>query len=146
VTLLAGSLKLLAPQKERALAEIIPRVTPGGMIDFVDEKERPIPGAAPISPMDAALMARELLCTAAQIHAAPGKGTALKLVADKPLTITRVADGRVRLIETPVLLLTIAPGLTLTFLAPPETIAELRMALDRLSGMTAPSSPPEKRN
>ena len=110
------------------MSETIARVNSSAGIDLVDERMRKIEGAASMTPLDAAWLARGLLACAATLTGqnTPTPGT---IVGDAHLPIMRWATGTSKFNGKPVLILSVPPGFELTFEMTPAGAKELGAAL-----------------
>lgn len=118
------------------MPEIIPRIGADRKVELTNDGSATLVGADPMTPQEAAFLARGILACAASISApnAPPPGT---LVGDVHLPIMRWATGTNPLGEA-VLVLSILPGIELTFQMPPLTVRTLGEALISQAAGTAP--------
>jgi len=110
------------------VTEIIPRTAPNQTVELTKDGSAPIGSIDPITPQAAAFLARGILGCAAALSGAnpPPVGT---LVGDAHLPIMQWRTGRLNINGEPVLMLSIPPGIELTFQLPEITARALGKAL-----------------
>ena len=116
------------------MAEIISRIAPANMVELVNDQSARLND--PMSPNDAAFLARSILACAISASApnAPPPGT---MVGDAHLPIMSWRVGSSHITGDPILALSI-PGIELTFVMTPQGAADLGAALLRQGQGTPP--------
>ena len=124
------------------MGETIARIGEGGTVELVDEKMNAI-GADPMTPEDAAFLARSLIaCAAVLAFDRSAKAGALHTDAHVPVLKWTISVGTESC--KPVLIFSIPPGIDLTFQTSPQVERELGAALvARAEGDQPPVLPPD---
>jgi hypothetical protein len=110
------------------MTEIIARIGQSGNVELVDERMVSIAGAAPMTPADAAFLARSLLSCAALVtlNESPRIGT---LCADLHFPVLKWTIAVQAETRSPVVIFSVPPGIDLTFQMTPQIEKELGAAL-----------------
>jgi hypothetical protein len=119
------------------MVEIMARVSAGARVELIDDRSAIIKSVVPMTPFDAAYLARGMLACAAALSGAnpPKTGTT---VGDAHLPVMKWVVGASRITGDPVLILSIPSGIELTFQLPPQTAKELGAALISQGAGSAP--------
>jgi hypothetical protein len=110
------------------MGETIATIAEGGNIELVDERMVKIAGASPMTPEDAAFLARSLLSCAA-ILAADKSAKIGQLYADAHFPILKWVVSQRTGTHVPIIVFSIPPGIDLTFQLSTQTEKELGAAL-----------------
>jgi hypothetical protein len=110
------------------MTEIIARISANSGVELVDDQNKVIEEVGSLSPMDAAYLARGIFSCAAMVSG-PNPPKAGTLVGDLHLPPLEWSVGTSRLAGDPVLILSVPPGIELTFLLPAEHAREIAAAL-----------------
>ncbi len=110
------------------MAETMARISAEGRVELIDSLSAPIESVAPMTPLDAAYLARGVLACAAALSSAypPAAGA---IVGDADLLINRWVVSTNRVTGKPVLIFSIQPGIELIFELTPQGAEELGAAL-----------------
>lgn len=110
------------------MTEIIARIGQNGNVELVDERMVKIAAAAPMTPAEAAFLARSLLSCAAllSLEKSPKIGA---LCADLHFPVLKWTITTRRETRTPVLIFSVPPGIDLTFQVTPQIEKEFGAAL-----------------
>ena len=110
------------------MTEIIARISADSGVELIGDQSKVIDAIGSLSPMDAAYLARAIFSCAATLSGPtpPKAGTLVNDVHIPPLA-WRV--GISRLAGDPVLILSVPPGIELTFLLPAEHAKKIGNAL-----------------
>jgi hypothetical protein len=125
------------------MRETVARIGQDGTIELVDEKMVPIAGTAPMTPSDAAFLARSLLSCAAliSIEKSAKIGT---LCADAHFPVLKWTITAQTETRKPIIIFSIPPGLDLTFQMSPQDEKKFGAALIAHSeGLPPPQRPPD---
>jgi len=122
------------------MAEIIARIAADHKIELTSDGTAKLSGTDPMTPEDAAFLARGILACAATQSApnAPPPGT---IVGDAHLPPMTWGVGVSPLTGEPILVLSVPPGIELTFVMPPQGAIALGRALVARGEGTAPPEP-----
>jgi len=124
------------------MGENIASIGEGGTVELVDEKMKKIAGAFPMTPDDAAFLARSLLaCAATLAFDKSTKAGTLCGDAHLPVLQWKVRVGTAS--GLPVLIFSIPPGIDLTFQLSQQVERELGATLTaHAQGLPPPELPP----
>jgi hypothetical protein len=125
------------------MSETIARIGPDRNVELVDERMVKISGAVPMTPADAAFLARSLLSCAALIslEKSPQVGA---LCADAHFPVLKWMITTQKGTSKPVVIFSIPPGIDLTFQMSSQVEKELGAALVAHSeGSPPPERPPD---
>jgi hypothetical protein len=122
---------------ELHMAEIIARIASDRKVELTHDGSTKLSGTDPLAPHDAAFLARGILSCAAALSGTnpPPVGA---LTGDTHLPIMGYATGTSSITGDPVLILSVPPGIELTFVMPLQTVRELGAALVAEADGTAP--------
>jgi hypothetical protein len=110
------------------MTEIIARISANAGVELIGDQSKLIDAVGSLSPMDAAYLARGIFSCAAMLSGAnPPKAGVLVSDVHIPPLAWRV--GISRLAGDPVLILSVPPGIELTFLLPAEHARKIAGAL-----------------
>jgi hypothetical protein len=119
------------------MAEISARVNAQGSVELINGQSATIESATAMTPLDAAWLARGLLACAAAL-AGPTPPAAGAIGGDAHLPIMTWAVGSSTITGKPVLVLSIPPGIELTFVMPAQGAIAVGEALVAQGEGTAP--------
>jgi hypothetical protein len=123
------------------MTEIMARISSGGRVELIDDSSAIIKSVDPMTPQDAAYLARGMLaCAAALLGPNPPSAGAIGGDAHLPIMTWGVSTSTVT--GAPVLILSIPSGIELTFSITPEGAKEVGAAL---IAQGEDSAPPEGR-
>jgi hypothetical protein len=110
------------------MTEILARISAASGVELIDDQNKVVDAVGSLSPMDAAYLARSIFsCAAALSGTNPPESGAL--VGDVHLPPLAWRVGVSRLGGHPVLILSVPPGIELTFLLPAEHAKKIAAAL-----------------
>jgi len=122
------------------MAEIIARISADSGVELIGDQSRVIDAVGSLAPMDAAYLARAIFSCAATLSG-PNPPKAGTLVGDVHLSPLTWQVGISRLTGDPVLILSVPPGIELTFLLPAEHAKKIAAALvAQADGVSPPES------
>lgn len=122
------------------MTEINARISTEAGVELISEQNKPIDAVGSLSPMDAAYLARAIFSCAATLSG-PNPPKAGTLVNDVHISPLAWRVGVSRLAGEPVLILSVPPGIELTFLLPAEHAKKIGRAL---IGQADGISPPDE--
>jgi hypothetical protein len=137
-------LEAAKPTRSKTMSELIPRIGQNKKIELIDDKMVRIAGIDPMTPMEAAFLARSLLACAAVIslEASPKINS---LCADVHFPILKWAVSAQTGTQNPVLIFSIPPGIDVTFQMTVEIEKQLGAALvGHAEGDQPPVQPPDR--
>ena len=119
------------------MAEILARINAEGRVELIGDQSARIESVAPMTPLDAAYLARRMLACAAALSGS-NPPTAGAIGGDAHLPIMNWAVGLSNVTGDPLLVLSVPPGIQLTFVMPKQGAKALGSALVSQSEGTAP--------
>jgi len=126
------------------MTEIIPRIARDRKIELTADGSATLNGVDPIKPQDAAFLARALLAAATALsgNSPPPVGA---LVGDAHLPVVNGVIGKSNITGDPVLLLSVPPGIELTFQLSPSIATSMGESLVAAASNNTAASPPGPR-
>jgi hypothetical protein len=122
------------------MTEIMGRVSQDGRVELVDDHGTKISAVEPMTPQEAAFFARGILACAISLCSAtpPAPG---EIVGDADLAVTKWVVGPSLMTNALTLILSIPPGINLSFGLTPQGAVELGRALTSQGQGSTPAEP-----
>jgi hypothetical protein len=96
------------------MVEIMARIGSEGRVELVDDVSAPVKSIAPMTPLDAAYLARGMLACAVMLSGQKPP-TAGRIISDAHLPVAKWVVGMSTVSGEPILMLSIASGIDLVF-------------------------------
>lgn len=105
--------------KDKPKSETMARITPDGYVELIDDQSKIIRSIDPMTPDDAAYLARGILACAI-VLSGPNPPNVATIIGDAHMPVLKWAVGSSNITGEPVLILTTPSGVELTFVMPLE--------------------------